>query len=117
MVIEFAYLPVSINYLINTRSGICKFMRIINCVPLVVFFYYVPFQDPSTWTGDDIVTWLRWSEKHLRIDPIDAALLPSSGSILCTWSVQDFSRAVGKESGPLLAASLFWLKRPHHSTG
>ncbi|XP_046445019.1 DNA-binding protein D-ETS-6-like isoform X2 [Daphnia pulex] len=71
--------------------------------------------DPSTWNQEQVVTWLRWSQKKLKIGPesTDPAKFPTNGQHLCSWTVDNFVQVAGSEAGPLLAAALFWLKRPH----
>lgn len=66
-----------------------------------------------------MATWLQWSQKQLKIGPesTDPTRFPSDGQVLCSWTVENFSQAAGHEAGPLLAASLFWLKRPHLRSG
>lgn len=62
-----------------------------------------------------MVTWLNWSQKQLNIDAqsTDPSRYPTDGRVLCSWTVEQFVQAAGPDAGPLLAASLFWLKRPH----
>ncbi|XP_057374930.2 DNA-binding protein D-ETS-6-like [Daphnia carinata] len=71
--------------------------------------------DPSTWNEEQVATWLRWSQKKLKIGPesTDPTRFPTNGRLLCTWTVDNFIQVAGSEAGPLLAAALFWLKRPH----
>jgi len=69
------------------------------------------------WNAVQVATWLRWSQKKLNIAALSLDLFPDNGFSLCSWSVEDFIRAAGTHDGPLLAAALFWLKRPYIPTG
>jgi hypothetical protein len=74
--------------------------------------------DPSTWNEQQVVTWLKWSQKKLKIGPesTDPAKFPTNGQLLCSWTVDNFVQVAGSQAGPLLAAALFWLRRPHHQS-
>lgn len=86
-------------------------------IPIFDLFYKNK-KDPSTWNREQVATWLHWSQKQLNIgaESTDPSRYPSDGRHLCSWTVENFVEAAGKEAGPLLAASLFWLKRPHQLT-
>ena len=75
--------------------------------------------DPRTWNAVQVRTWLHWSQKKLNIPRLTSEgrqRFPDDGAALCRWSVDDFVRVAGAQAGPLLAASLFWLKRPYDRT-
>ena len=76
-----------------------------------------PSLDPRTWDANQVATWLYWSQKKLNTATLNFDLFPDNGSSLCSWNVEDFTRAAGSHDGPLLAAALFWLKRPYAATG
>lgn len=47
---------------------------------------------PSLWSKDDVIHWLRWAEKEYSLRPTDESKFEMNGKALCILTKDDFRR-------------------------
>ncbi|NXB86686.1 ETV7 factor, partial [Vidua chalybeata] len=64
---------------------------------------------PSLWSKDDVIHWLRWAEKEYSLRPTDESKFEMNGKALCILTKDDFRRRA-PSSGDVLYEILHFIK-------
>ncbi|NXH11189.1 ETV7 factor, partial [Bucco capensis] len=64
---------------------------------------------PSLWSKDDVIHWLRWAEKEYSLRQIDRSKFEMNGKALCILTKEDF-RHRAPSSGDVLYETLQYIK-------
>ncbi|NXE26175.1 ETV7 factor, partial [Ardeotis kori] len=64
---------------------------------------------PSLWSKDDVIHWLRWAEKEYSLRPMDESKFEMNGKALCILTKDDF-RYRAPSSGDVLYEILQYIK-------
>ncbi|XP_074833980.1 transcription factor ETV7 isoform X1 [Carettochelys insculpta] len=64
---------------------------------------------PSLWSKDDVIHWLRWAEKEYSLRPTDKSKFEMNGKALCILTKEDF-RYRAPSSGDVLYELLQYIK-------
>ncbi|NXQ16498.1 ETV7 factor, partial [Peucedramus taeniatus] len=64
---------------------------------------------PSLWSKDDVIHWLRWAEKEYSLRPTDQSKFEMNGKALCILTKDDFRRRA-PSSGDVLYEILQFIK-------
>lgn len=70
--------------------------------------------DPRVWTPQDVKSWVSWAKKEFDLHPtLSSALLPSTGSELCSMTRREIQKKVGNKTGHVLAQHIDYMLGCH----